>query len=154
MMLIYGDDVLTQEIEGAQPGEKMAFYVNNVPAQTEGDVYWLGDKSIQCVNLTYQSRPQESMLAQNYPNPFNPETWIPYQLREDAHVEIKIYTSTGQLVRTLNLGRKSSGFYTSKEKAAYWDGRNESGEHVASGIYFYGIKAGDFAATHKMVMKK
>ena len=92
------------------------------------------------------------MLGQNYPNPFNPDTWIPYQLRKDANVVIKIYTTTGQLVRTLSLGHKPAGFYTGKEKAAYWDGRNEAGEHVSSGVYFYSIKAGALTATRKMVI--
>ena len=93
-------------------------------------------------------------MAQNYPNPFNPDTWIPYQLSADSHVEIKIYTSTGRLARTLNLGRKPAGFYMDKQKAAYWDGRNEAGEHVASGIYFYSIKAGDLKTTRKMIITK
>jgi hypothetical protein len=96
--------------------------------------------------------PEQTALLQNYPNPFNPDTWIPYQLREDSDVVIKIYTSTGQLVRTLNLGHKSAGIYTSKEKAAYWDGKNEEGERTASGIYFYNIQAGDFTSTKKMTI--
>jgi hypothetical protein len=98
--------------------------------------------------------PKKDALLQNFPNPFNPDTWIPYQLRGNANVVIKIYSATGQLVRTLNLGHKPAGFYTEKKKAAYWDGRNEAGEHVASGVYFYQIKAGDFNATRKMVIVK
>ena len=69
-------------------------------------------------------------------------------------VAIRIYNVTGRLIRTLDLGHKPAGFYTSKDKAAYWDGRNESGEHVSSGIYFYTIQAGDFTATKKMVVAK
>ncbi len=102
------------------------------------------------------TRASETEVFQNYPNPFNPDTWIPYQLREDADVIIRIYTSTGRLVRTLNLGHKSAGVYTGKEKAVYWDGRNEEGEEVASGIYFYNIniQASDYAAIKKMIMAK
>ena len=103
-------------------------------------------------DLSVQLPPKVSLLHQNYPNPFNPDTWIPYQLREDAHVVIRIYAATGQLVRTLNLGHKPAGFYTDRETAAYWDGKNEAGERVASGIYFYGIKAGDLTATRKMTI--
>jgi len=103
-------------------------------------------------DLSVQLPPKVSLLHQNYPNPFNPDTWIPYQLREDAHVVIRIYAATGQLVRTLNLGHKPVGFYTDRETAAYWDGKNEAGERVASGIYFYGIKAGDLTATRKMTI--
>jgi len=98
--------------------------------------------------------PWSNVLLQNYPNPFNPDTWIPYQLREDADVIIKIYASTGQLVRTLSLGQKPAGFYTGKEKAAYWDGRNEAGEHVASGVYFYTLRAKGIMQSKKMFIIK
>ena len=67
---------------------------------------------------------------------------------------IKIYTITGQLVRTLDLGTKPAGYYASKSKAAYWDGRNETGEHVASGVYFYSVEAGDLNTIRKMVILK
>lgn len=104
------------------------------------------------LDLSVRIPPKVSMLHQNYPNPFNPDTWIPYQLSDDADVLIKIYTSAGELVRMLNLGHKPAGFYADKGKAAYWDGKNEAGEHVASGVYFYSIKAGDFTDTRKMVI--
>jgi hypothetical protein len=106
------------------------------------------------VDLSIQLPPGVSLLHQNYPNPLNPDTWIPYQLRKDADVVIKIYTAAGQLVRILNLGHKPAGFYTSRERAAYWDGKNEAGEHVASGVYFYNMKAGDLTATSRMVIMK
>jgi hypothetical protein len=106
------------------------------------------------LDLSVDMPPKLNMLHQNYPNPFNPDTWIPYQLEEEAHVEIRIYTLTGQLARTLNLGRRSAGFYVDKSKAAYWDGKNEAGDQVASGIYFYTIQAGEFAATRKMTVTK
>ena len=67
-------------------------------------------------------------VFQNYPNPFNPETWIPYRPDGEAELVIRICSATGQLVRTLSLGHRSAGFYTDKSEAAYWDGRNESGE--------------------------
>jgi hypothetical protein len=98
--------------------------------------------------------PEKSALLQNYPNPFNPETWIPYQLVEDADVEIRIYATSGQLVRRLDLGHKPAGFYTDRKESAYWDGRNEAGESVGSGVYFYSIHAGDFTATRKMLVAR
>jgi len=98
--------------------------------------------------------PRQSLLLQNYPNPFNPETWIPYQLREPAEVVIRIYNANGQLVRTLSLGQRSAGFYLGRTRAAYWDGHNDAGEKVASGIYFYQIKAGDFSSTRRMLVLK
>lgn len=97
---------------------------------------------------------KRSELYQNYPNPSNPETWIPYQLESDAYVKIMIHDLSGQLIRTLNLGYKLNGAYLSKDKAAYWDGKNEDGEPVVSGIYFYSMYAGDFAATKKMLIVK
>jgi hypothetical protein len=98
--------------------------------------------------------PKASLLYQNYPNPCNPDTWIPYRLREDADVVIGIYTATGQLIRTLNLGRKPAGFYTDRERAAHWDGKNEASERVASGVYFYSIEAGDLTAIRKMTIMR
>jgi len=99
--------------------------------------------------------PSHSSLLQNYPNPFNPVTWIPYSLKDSSDfVNIKIYNSSGQLIRTLDLGRRDAGVYASQSKAAYWDGKNEVGEEVASGTYFYSIKAGDFSAIRKMLVKK
>ena len=106
------------------------------------------------LDLSVRVSPEVSLLHQNYPNPFNPDTWIPYQLREDGDVVIRIYTTTGRLVRTLSLGHKPGGLYTDKEQAAQWDGRNEQGEHAASGVYFYSITAGDLSATRKMVVKR
>jgi hypothetical protein len=98
--------------------------------------------------------PSQSELLQNYPNPFNPETWIPYTLSKKAHVIVKIYNISGQLVRVLDLGEQEAGMYVSKEKAAYWDGKNDEGEDVASGVYFYQIHAGDYVSTKRMVVIK
>jgi hypothetical protein len=105
------------------------------------------------ITLTNVGKPNQSRLLPNYPNPFNPETWIPYQLRESAEVVIRIYDSTG-IVRTLNLGQRAAGFYLGRHRAAYWDGKNEAGEKVASGIYLYQFQAGDFSAMRKMVVVK
>jgi hypothetical protein len=107
------------------------------------------------VQLTDEDvQPERTVLAQNYPNPFNPETWIPYQLREPAEVSIQIYDGSGYLVRTLNVGLKSAGIYRTRSRAAYWDGKNESGERVASGVYFYTLRTPEFSATRRMVILK
>jgi hypothetical protein len=97
---------------------------------------------------------RENFLLANFPNPFNPETWIPYQLAKPAEVTITIYAINGQVVRTLALGHQSAGIYQSRSRAAYWDGSNEFGEPVASGVYFYTLTAGDFTATRKMLIQK
>ena len=96
----------------------------------------------------------ETKLLPNYPNPFNPETWIPYQLAEAAHVKIHIYDVVGDLVRTLNLGTKPAGRYLSREQAAYWDGRNNMGEGVSSGVHFYTLVVGDYQTTRRMIVAR
>ena len=98
--------------------------------------------------------PTETELLANYPNPFNPETWIPYRLAEDAFVTLTIYDQTGQAVRTTDVGHQSAAVYENRSKAIYWDGRNEVGETVASGVYFYHLSAGDYSATRKMLILK
>jgi len=99
-------------------------------------------------------RVRETKLLSNYPNPFNPETWIPYQLAETADVSIKIYDISGRLVRSISVGFKPVGYYLTRERAAYWDGRNETGEPVSSGVYFLQFVAGDFVATQRVVIVK
>jgi photosystem II stability/assembly factor-like uncharacterized protein len=96
----------------------------------------------------------KSQLYQNFPNPFNPETWIPYTLASPREVELRILDASGQLVRRLVVGRQEAGFYLTIGQAIYWDGRNEAGEVVSSGIYFYQLQAGDFHQTRRMIMLK
>ena len=98
--------------------------------------------------------PKETVLLANFPNPFNPETWIPYQLSKDADVTLTIYAVNGHVVRKLALGHQPAGVYQNRSRAAYWDGKNEFGEPVASGLYFYTLTAGDFSATRKMLIRK
>ena len=98
--------------------------------------------------------PEETVLLPNYPNPFNPETWIPYHLANDTDVSLFIYDMDGALVRELDLGHQRAGYYTDRSRAAYWDGRNEWGERVASGVYFYQLRAGDYLKLRKMVILK
>ena len=105
-------------------------------------------------NLLASLIPEETALLRNYPNPFNPETWIPYQLAESAEVTLTIYDMNGQLVRRLEVGHQAAGMYQSRSRAAYWDGRNQLGESVASGLYFYTLTAGEFSATRKMLILK
>lgn len=108
-------------------------------------------------SLTAQVRVTASRLnalGANFPNPFNPETWIPYQLAKPSDVTLTIYNMRGVVVRELRLGHQAAGVYTSRSRAIYWDGRNAFGEKVASGVYFYMLKAGDFTATRKMLIRK
>ena len=104
--------------------------------------------------LIATARPEKTQLFANYPNPFNPETWMPYELATDTTVKITIYASNGVVVRALQLGHQSAGYYTDRERAAYWDGRNALGEQVASGIYFYQLETDELSAMRKMVILK
>ena len=119
---------------------------------------------IQLPTLVAYEIPAETALLPNYPNPFNPETWIPYQLAEDAFVTLTIYDGNGRVVRTLDVGHRSAAVYQRRSQAIYWDGKNELGEQVASGIYFYHLFAArsglsvshqsDYSATRKMMILK
>ena len=101
-----------------------------------------------------ETYPIQTLLLPNYPNPFNPETWIPYILSEPTDVAISIYAIDGRCVRSLNLGYQDGGLHINRHQAAYWDGRNEYGEPVASGVYFYTLTTDTFTATQKMLIQK
>ena len=98
--------------------------------------------------------PTEFALLQNFPNPFNPDTWLPFKLAKNASVTISIYDTKGQLIRTIALGNRNAGIYTTKDKAACWNGRDNLGEKVSSGVYYYTLQAGEFKAMKKMVIMK
>ena len=121
-------------------------------ADDGSDLFQKGIATLE--RLINTAMPTETVLLPNYPNPFNPETWIPYDLAEDAAVHIHIYTLKGESIRRLSLGFQTSGTYRSQTRAAYWDGRNAVGETVASGIYFYTLQAGKFKSTRQMVILK
>ena len=93
--------------------------------------------------------PQEFALHRNYPNPFNPQTSIAYELPVTAKVDLAVYNVLGQKIRTLVNVNKAAGRY-----AATWDGKNDFGMQVASGVYFYKIMAGDFVQSYKMMLVK
>jgi hypothetical protein len=156
-LAVYGDDLTTNEIDGAVDGAELLVTVNGQVADTEAPLRWLGQHAVQQVALSVkrnQMREEAFALGQNRPNPFNPETWIPYQLPETAVVTVQIYSLDGRLVRHLNLGLKPAGVYQTKERSVYWDGRNESGERVSSGVYFYRLTAGPWSQTKRMLLIK
>ena len=127
--------------------------VESHPLRSEVTVKHLAD-AVLAIRLDGIGTPERNRLLQNYPNPFNPETWIPYQLSQDSPVSISIYDTTGTLIRTLSLGIQPAGFYNSRGRAAYWDGHNEFGERVASGVYFYRLKSPSFHHTRRLVILK
>ena len=105
-------------------------------------------------NLTTLGRVKRTALLQNFPNPFNPETWMPYRLATDTRVTFRIYNAQGKLMRELDLGPQKAADYLTRESAAHWDGRNQFGETVSSGIYFYTLEAGLYEATRRMLILK
>ena len=121
-------------------------------ADDGSDIFQQGIATLeQLINTT---APTETVLLPNYPNPFNPETWIPYDLAQDADVHVHIYNTKGESIRQLSLGFQTAGTYRTRSRAVYWDGRNAAGEPVASGIYLYTLQAGHFKATRRMVIMK
>jgi hypothetical protein len=93
--------------------------------------------------------PKSFSLAQNYPNPFNPTTTISYSIPESENVKLTIYNVNGQLIKTLVNEQKDAGSYNT-----LWNGKDESGNSVSSGVYFYRIKAGDFTTAKRMLLVK
>ena len=112
------------------------------------------DGSISLPDLVTYEIPAQTELLANYPNPFNPETWIPFRLAADSNVSLKIYGTHGRLVRSIDVGFTPAAVYEGRSDAIYWDGRNNFGEQVSSGLYFYHLQAGEFSATRRMVIVK
>jgi len=98
--------------------------------------------------------PEKTELLQNYPNPFNPDTWVPYRLSKSSRVVISIFDLKGKPIRKIDLGYKQAGKYTTRQAAAHWDGRNDAGEKVASGLYFFSLQAGRFIDTRRLLISK
>ncbi len=101
------------------------------------------------INGSDENRPSAFSLSQNYPNPFNPSTSFRFSLAKSAYVKIEIFNIAGQKVKTLIDEEMNPGVYM-----VDWDGKDEKGRLVSSGIYFYRMRAGDFSETKKMVLLK
>jgi hypothetical protein len=91
----------------------------------------------------------KNSLSQNYPNPFNPQTTIAFTIKDRGAVSIKVYNVNGELVRTLANDSRAAGSYT-----LVWDGHNDAGQSVSSGVYFYKLVTNSFSQTKKMVLLK
>ena len=105
--------------------------------------------SIYTTISTADLLPNSYRLEQNYPNPFNPTTTIRYQIPQSKPVKLDIYNVRGQLVRALIRQQQNAGYHVVK-----WDGRNDQGNLVSSGLYFYKIQAGSFSQTRRMMLLK
>ena len=139
-------------IEGLDPVMIQA-WIERAQLEDDGSiVFQQGIAKLQ--SLLASMIPEETVLLANYPNPFNPETWIPYQLASPSEIVITIYDTRGSVIRQLDLGHQREGYYTSRGRAAYWDGRNDVGERVASGVYFYQLQTDYLSLLRKMVILK
>ena len=157
----FGDVAAAPSVSGltaahVQAWLRLAKQVGSHPIQTSVSQHEFSyARGIQVLEQLRQSLiPKTTVLLANYPNPFNPETWIPYHLANPSDVQINIYDTRGSVVRQLDLGHQQEGYYMSKVRAAYWDGMNDLGESVASGVYFYTLTTRDFTATRKMLIRK
>ncbi len=152
---ISGDTVIVSAHNAGNDGPESAHgavvYVYDSVKDFDTPPYSVDSSGLRVTTLAQVKR---SALLQNFPNPFNPETWIPYRLAKDADVKILIYDAQGRLMRQLNMGEQTSGEYSTRERAAYWDGRNSRGERVSSGVYFYQLSAPTYEQTKRMVIVK
>ena len=149
----FGEEVPAAPIVNAPIAEQIQNWLTQIQQADDGSLAFR--RAIGVLEALLRSvRPETTVLLPNYPNPFNPETWIPYQLATHSDVQITIYDTRGLLVRTLALGHQTAGDYTGRNRAAYWDGRNGSGERVASGVYFYQLQTDEMSPLRKMVILK
>ena len=145
---------LTIDSQQIPKGQELVIIEGQVETVLTAGMEMKLDSGERELTVSLRPLPKVTQLLQNYPNPFNPETWIPYQLNQASEVSLSVYSSEGKLARQIDLGLKPAGNYQRTERAIYWDGRNDSGESVSSGVYFYRLQAGDYSQTRKMVILK
>ena len=138
------------------PNKKNSYRYNDAPPQTNTIFYYklqtitaAGKQQFFDPVRVEMARPKNSQLLQNYPNPFNPETTIKYQLSQPQHVKIQIYNIAGQVIRTLVDGNINAGYHK-----LIWDGRNDDGMQVTSGVYHCVLRGDKFHAMIKLVLLK
>jgi hypothetical protein len=121
--------LLDEDQDGTYEGEKLADIITDVD-DDQGSIL-----------------PRDFQLGQNYPNPFNPSTTIDYNLPRQGHVTIEVFNTLGQRVQILVDGEQSAGSHS-----VIWNGANESGQAVATGVYFYRLKTDNRVKTRKMLL--
>ena len=146
------EDIAAPAVYSATADQIQSWITQAMQANDGSNNFRRGIQVLQ--NLLLKLRPETTALLPNYPNPFNPETWIPYHLANASDVQITIYDMKGTTVRTLALGHQTAGYYINRSQAAYWDGRNSVGERIASGVYFYQLRADSISSLRKMVILK
>ncbi|MDE0314653.1 MAG: peptidoglycan DD-metalloendopeptidase family protein [Candidatus Poribacteria bacterium] len=151
-IVIFLKDLFTKADKSEGGGA--SFHEDEAVTIGEGQIF-VGNMLISHLDSLFGAMiPEEMALLANYPNPFNPETWIPYQLAKPSNVTLRISAADGKVVKTFEIGHQPAGLYQDRSRAVYWNGRNEVGERVASGLYFYTLSAGEFTATRRMLILK
>ncbi len=148
-MAVYGDDPMTKEIDGIRDGEEYYLKVGEVNT-SERFVWSTSNPVVEIPELkSADVLPEHFALAQNYPNPFNPDTRIEFSLPQSSHVTLAVYDILGRKVAILADDQFDAG-----KHEVTWNGKNELSQQVASGVYFYRMKAGDFEQSRKMLLVK
>jgi hypothetical protein len=111
--------------------------------------FWAGSSTATGVSEEESTGLFRDVLLQNHPNPFNPNTVISYEVSAATQVTLEIYNVQGRLIRTLTQGPQEPGVHE-----VLWDGRDSSGQEVASGVYLYRVRIGEFESVKKMVLLK
>ncbi len=148
---VYGNDASgTVSKHYPKEGDQLEIRVNGERAYP--NLAWSGSGArVQLTRLSSDSRglPETFDLAQNFPNPFNPATTIPYDVPSDGQVTLSIYNVLGQEVRTL-----VNGYCAAGRNRVEWDGTDNSGQQVSTGVYLYRLVAGETTLTKKMLLLK
>jgi len=118
-------------------------------ADGEAGLNILQFSNVTGIKESKQNLAESFLLKQNYPNPFNPTTTITYEIPKASEVNLTIYNTLGQKIRTLINRKQNAG-----KHEVIWDGKDEIGNEVASGIYLYQLRAGDFVQTRKMILMR
>jgi hypothetical protein len=145
---IYGDDITSEEKDGAESGEKLIFHFDKYVSESV-EIFFIDNMELRKVDLTFRNIPDAFALLQNVPNPFNPVTSIRFKLPERSQVILIVYDILGRKVRTLVNETKDTGTH-----AAVWNGTTDSGESVGSGVYIYELTTSQYTSAKKMIIIK
>jgi hypothetical protein len=164
-MMAWMDDPRTEEVDGFKSGEQMVAKYWDASEDIEYNVSFviekgtdrLGESELTEVSLAADvltapnssPMPTSYTMEQNYPNPFNPETTIRYGIPEAGTIRLTVYNIEGRVIKHLDSGYKEAGYHK-----VNWDGENEYGKSVSSGVYIYRIEAGEFSNVRKMIFIK
>jgi hypothetical protein len=142
---VSSEEAIVEYVRAYHPDDENEEYVNGQVDYS----FTILPKSTVDIDEDASVAPVKLSLNQNYPNPFNQATRIEFNIVKSGYVNLNIYNLLGKKTRTLVSEHLSSGF-----KSVFWDGKDNSGNFVASGIYFYRLKAGDFSETKKLLLLK